>query len=79
MIEKLRTIIRHMFSRKAMVYRVGTLVIKWGYGLFFAWLWGHTFGGVIMISLMIGTEVIWYGWVELRHGAATCPNCGHAL
>lgn len=69
-------VLKHMFGWKALVYRMGTMAIKFGWGLFYGWMWGHTSGSLGMVTIMILNEFVWYGYVEHRHGTDVCPECG---
>lgn len=74
---EIKIITRHMFAWKALIYRFGTMGIKTFWTVLFAWMWGHTLGGLLCVAIMIANEFIWYGIVEHTHGTYKCPECGH--
>ncbi len=73
------TVIKHMFAKKALIYRIGTMTIKYGVNAVFGYMVGKTIGSIVAVSIMIGLEFIWYGVCEHRHGTDECPECGAKL
>lgn len=79
MVQTVVEVVKHMFRKKALIYRIGTMTIKYGVNAIFGYAIGHTTGSIIAVSVMIVMEFIWYGVCEHSHGTNECPDCGEKL